>query len=102
MNYNATVYKYDPLTGEEVGVFAAEVDEQGKMLRSNWILFSRLEGTPRYDAYLRRTNYRFRVVRDDCAGYRRRLLGPAYRRRAGACCCPSFTAAVTLTTLTNV
>src|SRR5262245_25156016 len=81
--YNATVYRTDPATGEELGVFAAEVDAAGRMLRSNWLQCTGLEGTPRYDAYLRRSGHVFRVDRDGAAGYRRRLLGlalpPAYR-----------------------
>ena len=81
--YNATVYRLDAQTGEVLGVFVAEVDAEGRMLRSNWIQCTGLEGTPRYDAYLRRTGHTFRVVRDDCAGYCARLLGldlpPAYQ-----------------------
>jgi hypothetical protein len=81
--YNATVYRLDPETGEVVGVFVAEVDDEGRMLRSNWVQCTGLEGTPAYDAYLRRCGSRFEVVRDGCAGYRRRLLGldlpPPYR-----------------------
>ena len=82
--YNATVRRIDPLTGEEIGIFLAEIDEAGRMLRSNAIQFSGLEGTVRYDQYLRRTGHRFDVTRDGGEGYRRRLLGlavpPAYRR----------------------
>lgn len=83
--YNATVHRTDPSTGQEIGVFLAEVDAEGRMLRSNAVQFTGLEGTPAYDAYLRRTGHAFRVVRDGGEGYRRRLLGldlpPAYRRR---------------------
>ncbi len=61
--YNATVYRCDE-HGQEVGVFLAEVDEQGRMLRSNWLQFTGLEGMPSYDVYLRRTGHTFRVVRD--------------------------------------
>jgi hypothetical protein len=32
--YNATVFRLDA-QGNEVGVFVAEVDEEGRMLRSN-------------------------------------------------------------------
>jgi hypothetical protein len=82
--YNATVYCIDPRTGQEIGVFVAEVNDEGRMLRSNAVQFTGLEGTPRYDTYLRRTGHQFRIVRDDCRGYRRRLLGldlpPNYRR----------------------
>jgi hypothetical protein len=82
ISYNATVYRLDE-QGNEVGVFVAEVDREGRMLRSNWLQFTGLEGTPRYDAYLRRNGEQFRVERDDCAGYRRRLAGlmlpPAFR-----------------------
>jgi hypothetical protein len=82
--YNATVYRIDPRTGEELGVFVALVDDQGRMLRSNWLQCTGLEGTPRYDEYVRRTGHTFRIVRDGCRGYRERLAGlnlpPAYRR----------------------
>ena len=80
-SYNATVYHLDG-QGNELGVFVAEVDEEGRMLRSNWLQCTGLEGTPRYDEHLRRTGHQFRVVKDGCRGYRRRLLGlalpPAY------------------------
>jgi hypothetical protein len=83
-SYNATVYRLDE-QGNEVGVFVAEVDGEGRMLRSNWLQFTGLEGAPRYDAYLRRTGGRFHVKRDGGAGYRRRLaalmLPPDHRRR---------------------
>lgn len=88
-NYNATVYHEDA-EGNPLGVFVAEVDAAGRMLRSNWIQCTGLEGTPKYDEYLRRTGHRFRVVKDGCAGYRQRLAGlalpPAYtqRRKGGA------------------
>ena len=82
--YNATVYRIDPATGEELGCFVAEVDQDGKMLRSNAVQCTGLEGTHRYDAYLRGSGHAFRIVKDGCRGYRRRLLGqavpPAYRR----------------------
>jgi hypothetical protein len=80
--YNATVYRLDE-GGREVGVFVAEVDGQGRVLRSNAVQCTGLEGSPRYDALLRRTGHQFRVARDGCAGYRARLAGlalpPAYR-----------------------
>ena len=82
--YNATVTRIDPDTGEVIGCFLAEVDDAGRMLRSNWLQFTGVEGTPKYDAYLRRMGAEFRVARDGGEGYRRRLLGlalpPAYRR----------------------
>jgi hypothetical protein len=74
--YNATVYYLDG-QGNERDVFVAEVDEEGRMLRSNWLQGTGLEGTPRYDEYLRRAGHPFRVERDGCRGYRRRLLGLA-------------------------
>jgi hypothetical protein len=83
-NYNATVYREDA-EGKPLGVFVAEVNEAGLMLRSNWIQCTGLEGTAAYDAYLKRTGHTFRVVKDGGAGYRRRLLGlalpPAYQQR---------------------
>lgn len=82
--YNATVRRLDALTGEEIGVFVAEVDDHGKMLRSSAIQFSGFEGTPQYYSYLRRTGHRFEISRDGGEGFRRRLRGldlpPAYRR----------------------
>jgi hypothetical protein len=82
--YNATVYHEDA-EGHPLGVIAAEVDAEGRMPRSNWIQCTGLEGTPAYDAHLRRTGHVFRVVRDGGAGYRQRLLGlalpPAYQGR---------------------
>jgi hypothetical protein len=81
-SYNATVYRLEE-QGNEVGVLVAEVDGEGRMLRSNWIQFTGLEGTPRYDAYLRRNGEQFRFERDVDADYRRRLAGlmlpPAYQ-----------------------
>jgi hypothetical protein len=66
-SYNATVYRLDE-QGNEVGVFVAEVDGEGRLLRSNWLQCTGLEGTPRHDDYLRRTGGRFRVERDGGAG----------------------------------
>jgi hypothetical protein len=81
--YNATVIHLDE-QGNEIGVFVAEVDDAGRMLRSNWVQFTGLEGTGRYDAYLRRTGHQFRVLRDGGQAYRDRLAGlalpPAYRK----------------------
>jgi len=82
-NYNATVTRIDPLTGQELGVFVAEVDEQGRMLRSNAVQFTGPEGRPEYDAYLRRSGHQFRIAKDDCDGYRQRLLGLARWLRGG-------------------
>jgi hypothetical protein len=75
--YNATVYRLDPQTNEVLSVFVAEVDEQGLMLRSNYLQCTGPEGTPRYDSYLRRSGHTFRIERDGCEGYRRRLAGLA-------------------------
>jgi hypothetical protein len=84
MMYNATVYRIDPQTGGELGVFLAEVNEEGGMLRSNSVQFTGLEGTPRYHDYLLRGGHTFRIERDGGRGYRERLAGlglpPAYRR----------------------
>jgi hypothetical protein len=80
---NATLYRLNE-QGNEIGVFVAEVDGEGRLLRSNWLQFTGLEGTPRYDGYLRRAEGRLHVERDGGAGCRRRLAGlmlpPAYRR----------------------
>jgi hypothetical protein len=88
-HYNATVIRRDPQTGQELGVFVAEVDVEGRMLRSNAVQFTGLEGRPEYDAYLRRSGHRFEVLRDGGQEYRRRLAGlalpPAYApRRKGS------------------
>jgi hypothetical protein len=84
-NYNATVIRRDPQTGKELGVFVAEVDAEGRLLRSNAVQFTGLEGSPKYDEYLRRCGHRFEVLRDGGQEYRRRLLGlalpPSYQRR---------------------
>jgi len=76
--YNATVYDLD-----NGGVFVAEVDDEGFILRSNWIQCTGLEGTREYDAYIRSVAPNLRVVRDNCESYRQRLaslmLPPAYR-----------------------
>ena len=64
----------------------AEVDGEGRMLRSNWLQGTGLEGTPGYDAHLRARcpGHAFRIERDGCRGYRDRLasllLPPASRR----------------------
>ena len=84
MAYNATVIRLDPQTGVELGCFVAEVDDSGRMLRSNAVQCTGLEGSPWYDAYLRRSGHAFRVVKDGCRAYRDRLAGlslpSAYRR----------------------
>ncbi len=74
--YNATVRRLDALTGRELGLFVAEVDEAGRMLRSNYLQFTGLEGTPRYDEYLRRCSDHFEVLRDGGAAFRDRLSAP--------------------------
>jgi hypothetical protein len=67
-----------------LGVFVAEVNDAGKMLRSNALQFTGFEGTEKYDAYFRRTGDQFRITRDGGRGYRERILKlalpPAYRR----------------------
>jgi hypothetical protein len=84
--YNATVYRLDPSTGTELGVFVAAVAADGRMLRSNAVQGTPQDGTPAYDAVLRQLypGSTFRIVRDGCDGYRRRLkqlaLPPDYRR----------------------
>jgi hypothetical protein len=86
MRCNATVYRIDAATGEEVGMFVAEVDSEGRMLRASGLQNTGREGTPVYDDYIRRTNpgFEFRVVRDGCRGFidhlARLALPPAYRR----------------------
>ena len=60
---------------ERLGVFLAEVDEEARMLRSNSVQFTGLEGTPRYHNYMLRSGHKFRVERDGGKGYRDRLAG---------------------------
>jgi hypothetical protein len=61
--YNATVFRLDE-QGNQVGVFVVEVDGKGRMLRSNWLQCTGLEGTLLYDEHLRQAGQRFRIVRD--------------------------------------
>jgi hypothetical protein len=77
--YNATVTRFDPDTGEAIGCFVAEGDEAGRMLRSNWIQFTGLEGTPAYDEYLRRQGAEFRIVRDGGEGSLPAVVPPGAR-----------------------
>lgn len=83
MTYNATVYRSLASGGEST--FVAEVDDAGRMLRSNAIQCTGYEGTPAYDTYVRGGAFAgdtLRIVRDGMAGYRARLsrmaLPPTY------------------------
>ena len=81
--YNATVYS--KINGKVVGTFIAQVNDEGKMLRSNWVQGTRYDGTDIYDMYLRLRfpNEEFEIVQDGGQGYRDRLSGlalpPAYK-----------------------
>lgn len=78
MPYNATVYdrrpdgRYDIFVAE-----VAEIDGQLVMLRSNAAQCTGFEGSPTYDAHMRRCmpEARFEIVLDNCAGYKARLAG---------------------------
>lgn len=74
--YNATVRRMSGNT--LVSVFTAEVDGNGAMLRSNAVQCTGLEGSPKYDAYVRGVafaGHELHVTRDNCAGYRAFLTG---------------------------
>ena len=75
--YNATVYQ--SIDGKGFGTFLAEVNEAGKMLRSNWIQFTQYDGTDIYDMYIRMSHEKseFTIVRDNGQGYKNRLMGLA-------------------------
>lgn len=97
MSYNATVYETH--NGEDWGVFVAEVAEIGgklQMLRGNGVSCTGYEGkigrnketgeeVAVYDFYMRLRNpeSEFRIVMDNCAGYKNRLMGmgipPTYK-----------------------
>ena len=59
--YNATVRRLDRRTHQELDVFLAEVDDRGRILRSNWLRCTGLEGTVAYVENLRRTGCLFEV-----------------------------------------
>jgi hypothetical protein len=73
--YNATVYSV--VNDKVSGCFVANVNENGKMLRSNWIQCTGYEGTEVYDEYLRlcHPNEDFVIVKDNGQGYKDRLCG---------------------------
>lgn len=75
--YNATVYEYRD--EKPYGVFVAEVNNAGKMLRSNSVQCTGLEGNERYDEYFKKVHpdSTFKIVMDDCDGYKQRLRGLA-------------------------
>lgn len=50
--YNATIFRVHE--DKVIGAFVAEVDSAGKMLRSNSLQFTGLEGSPEYDDMFRR------------------------------------------------
>lgn len=68
--YNASVFC--KVNGKLSGVFCAEVNECGKMLRSNFAQCTGYEGSEVYDAYLRLRfpNEEYMIVLDNCQGYR--------------------------------
>ena len=79
MAYNATVRRHDH-DGNLISVFTAEVNDAGRMLRSNAVQCTGLEGSERYDAYVRAVafnGYDLRITRDQCAGYKAFLFGSA-------------------------
>jgi hypothetical protein len=66
--YNATVRRLDARTGHELGVFRAEIDDEGRMLRSTWLKCTGFEGTPAYHELLLRSGDRFDVERVQAGG----------------------------------
>jgi hypothetical protein len=73
MAYNAAVYHHRG--GRRAGIFMAEVDGDGRMLRANAFIRTGLEGTPRYDEYLHTwLGGELTIIQDGCAGSRRWLL----------------------------
>jgi hypothetical protein len=77
MSYNATVYRADA-DGNHVSTFTAEATPAGVMLRSNAVQCTGLEGSERYDAYVRSVafaGHTLRVELDGCAGYKRQMSG---------------------------
>jgi hypothetical protein len=77
MAYNATVYR-SSADGQHVSTFVAEATPAGTMLRSNAVQCTGLEGSERYDAYVRSVAFAGHVLRvelDGCAGYKRQLSG---------------------------
>jgi hypothetical protein len=73
--YNATVHQ--SIDGKAIGTFLAEVNAEGKMLRSNWIQFTKYDGTDIYDMYIRMSHEKseFTIVLDGGQGYKNRLMG---------------------------
>ena len=77
MTYNATVYRSDQ-DGRHVSTFVAEATPDGTLLCSNAVQCTGLEGSERYDAYVRAVafaGHTLRVELDGCAGYKRQLSG---------------------------
>jgi hypothetical protein len=68
--YNASVFC--KVNGKLSGVFCAEVNEHGKMLRSNFAQCTGYEGTEAYDTYLRLRfpNEEYVILLDNCQGYK--------------------------------
>lgn len=83
MGYNATVYEYRD--GKHISTFVAEVNEKGEMLRSNALQYTGYEGKylkdgrAAYDVYFRSLlpNSEFKIVNDNCEGYKRKIMGLA-------------------------
>ena len=74
MSYNATVYRSKD--GKHVSTFVAEATPAGVLLRSNAVQCTGLEGSERYDAYVRRVAFAgctLRIELDGCAGYKRQF-----------------------------
>jgi len=72
--YNATVYQVR--NGKVVSAFMAQVNEEGKLLRSNWLQCTGLEGTPAYDERIRSlVAESLSIVHDNGEGYKNCLRG---------------------------
>jgi len=62
--YNATLYQIDPKTKETIGIYLAEVNTEGRIVRSTWMEKTRLEGSSEYETILRTTGCYFHAAQD--------------------------------------
>lgn len=85
--YNATIFEIrDPHKNGELqlwSTFVAEVDSKDRMLRSNAIQCTGLEGSPEYDKYIRARlpESTFEIIHDNCEGYLVMIGGDRENRR---------------------
>jgi hypothetical protein len=67
--YNATLYQIDPTTRATIGIYLAEIDAEGKIVRSTWRQETGHEGTAEYEGMLLTTDCSFHVVPDGGQGF---------------------------------